>query len=77
MRMTAPKATPAAPAATPASAGKRAYLCPACGTPLTYGASRCGACAEEAPVYNHPAFWRWMWICLGLGLAILVTAVLL
>lgn len=36
----------------------RRYQCPACGHQMTYGDKRCDACAEEAPVYNLPNFWR-------------------
>ena len=39
---------------------KHQFLCPACRAPLEPRAHRCGACNEEAPIYNQPSFWKWL-----------------
>lgn len=53
----------------------REYRCPACEKALVFGATRCGHCGEEAPVYNRPLFWQLFYpACAGL---VLLTVYLL
>ncbi|TRW96187.1 hypothetical protein FNJ84_12885 [Paracoccus sp. M683] len=52
------------------------YQCPACGHRMTYGHKRCGACNEEAPVYNLPNFWLGLYASTAVAAAAVIYALL-
>lgn len=55
----------------------RSFRCPACGQLMVFGAARCGACDEEAPIYNLPRFWHWLYAgCAGFALLLVCLAIL-